>query len=127
MDQWPIERRIEVCRLLIGQRRIVGLELGFDLCPSPTWDILLDLYLAHYEDRPTYLWALCVAANIPMSSAHRRICDLIEHGALWRSADEHDGRRVSVGLSAAMLARMDRVIHRIAEHREPPPSKDGVA
>ncbi len=109
-----IERRREICRRLIAERKVVGAHLGFETCPSPTWDLLLDLYLAHLEHRSTYLWSLCVAANIPMSSAHRKIGELVSNGLLERGPDFEDGRRVSMRLSAATLLLMDRLIDDMA-------------
>lgn len=94
------ERRLETCRTLIAERQLVGELIGFEICPCPAWDILLDLYVAQHEGRSTYLWSLSVAANIPVSSAHRKINELIERGLLVRSADPRDGRRVTVSLAA---------------------------
>ncbi len=113
----PEARRREVCRRLIAERKLVGAKLGFDLCPAPTWDILLDLYLAHQEDRATYLWSLCMAAHIPTSSAHRKIAELTKKGLLTRSADGDDGRRVSVGLTEECRARLDALIDKIGSRR----------
>ncbi|CAN5497430.1 hypothetical protein BH10PSE12_BH10PSE12_08000 [soil metagenome] len=104
------EERLAICRLLIAERTLVGAHFGFDATPSPTWDVLLDLYLAHQEGRTIYLWSLCVAANIPMSSAHRKITELVDKGWLCRSADQGDGRRVTVGLTPPTLDRLDLLL-----------------
>jgi|UPI0004011838 DNA-binding MarR family transcriptional regulator len=109
-----MERRRELCRQLIAERKLVGAQLGFDLCPAPTWDMLLDLYLAHHEGRKTYLWSLCMAAHVPTSSAHRKITELVKKGLLTRSADGDDGRRVSVGLTGQCLARLHELFDRIS-------------
>ena len=108
------ERRREVCRKLIAERKIVGAHLGFEACPVPTWDILLDLYLAHLEQRSTYLWSLCIAANIPMSSAHRKIGALVSEGLLERGADLDDGRRVTMRLAPETLLRLHHMIDEMA-------------
>jgi hypothetical protein len=110
----PVGRRREVCRQLIAERKLVGARLGFDLCPAPAWDMLLDLYLAHQEGRKTNLWSLCMAAHIPTSSAHRKITELTRKGLLTRSADGEDGRRVSVGLTAQCLLQLDSFIDQIS-------------
>lgn len=109
-----MERRRELCRQLIGERKLVGAQLGFDLCPAPTWDMLLDLYLAHHEGRKTYLWSLCMAAHVPTSSAHRKITELVKKGLLTRSADGDDGRRVSVGLTGQCLAHLHELFDRMS-------------
>lgn len=108
------ERRLAVCRFLILERKLVGEHLGFENCPSPTWDVLLDLFVALHEGRTIYLWSLCVAANIPMSSAHRKITELVEEGMLVRSADDGDGRRVTVGLAPPTLAMLDDFLDAMA-------------
>ena len=114
MSELPqAKRRHELCRQLIAERKAVGAKLGFDLCPAPAWDMLLDLYLAYHEERKTYLWALCMAAHVPTTTAHRKISELVSRGMLIRSADGKDGRRVSVGLTAACLDRMDGLFDRL--------------
>jgi hypothetical protein len=106
-------RRVRVCRFLIAERRLVGEHVGFAICPSPTWDILLDLYLARQEDRTIYIWSLCVASNIPLSSAHRKIAELIHQGLLARSSDNMDGRRVSISLTVGAYNRVERLLDAI--------------
>jgi hypothetical protein len=108
-------RRRELCRQLIADRKIVGAQLGFDLCPSPTWDILLDLYLAHHEGRKTYVWSLCMAAHVPTTSAHRKIAELAAKGWLTRGSDREDGRRISVELTAESVTRLDTLLDRMAQ------------
>jgi DNA-binding MarR family transcriptional regulator len=96
-------------------RKKVGAQMGFDLCPSPTIDILLDLYLAHREGRKTYIWSLCMAAHVPTTSAHRKISELTRKGFLTRSTDGEDGRRISVGLTEHCIARIETLLDQIAQ------------
>ncbi|GAA0309321.1 hypothetical protein GCM10009087_19210 [Sphingomonas oligophenolica] len=110
----PAVRRHEVCRRLIAERRLVGIQLGFDLCPAPTWDMLLDLYLAHQEGRKIYLWSLCMASHVPTTSAHRKITELTRKGLLVRHADGADGRRVSIELTEQCLSRLDGLLDSIS-------------
>ncbi|QJU59341.1 MarR family transcriptional regulator [Sphingomonas sp. AP4-R1] len=114
MDQ-PADRRVDACRALIAERALVGQHVGFDICPCPVWDVLLDLYLAHHEQRPTYLWSLCVAANIPVSSAHRKINMLVELGLLHRALDTTDARRVTVTMMPAVHSIMDELLDSAAD------------
>jgi len=112
----PVEgnQRLAMCKLLIAGRKLIGEHLGFEACPCPTWDVLLDLYAALHEGRTTYLWSLCVAANIPMSSAHRKITELIGEDVLGRSGDDADGRRVAVHLTPSTIATLDRLFDALA-------------
>lgn len=97
-------RRLWVCRLLIKERKRIGLHLGFELCPVPAWDMLLDLYIAHHEGRAVSIWSLCVASNIPTSTAHRKIGEMVDAGILVRGSV---GGRVMMSLSAPYHAKMD--------------------
>lgn len=112
-------QRHKTCRHLIFLRKLVGAQFGFDYCPAPTWDMLLDLYLAHLEGRRTYLWSLCMAAHVPTSSAHRKIGELAQKGLLTRSADDEDGRRVSIELTSACISRLDTLLDQIALEFDP--------
>ena len=110
LDSHPDEvtaRRERICQVLMHERKRIGVHLGFELCPSPTWDVLLDLYRARQTTPAVQIWSLCMAANIPASTAHRRISGMIEQGILLRS---HAGGRVMVGLSADCVQKLDRVV-----------------
>ena len=107
----PFGCRLEICRLLIKERKRVGNHLGFELCPVPAWDMLLDLYVAYHEARGVQIWSLCLASNIPTSTAHRKIGEMVEAGILVREAD---GGRVIVGLSAAYVEKLDALFDDLA-------------
>lgn len=80
-----------------------------DLLPAwsePIWIMLLDLYMAQESDTDLSTTSVCLASNIPVSSALRHILELCDRGHLRRQADENDGRRMLVSLSPALHARM---------------------
>jgi len=108
-------QRLIQCRALIRRRRIVGDSLGFHLCQAPAMDILLDLYLAAFEGRVTYVWQSCVAANIPVSSAHRKVTDLIAKGYIERAGAMSDKRLASIQLSARGRAALDKLMDRLVQ------------
>jgi uncharacterized membrane-anchored protein len=103
--------RAQICRGLIAERKRVGVHLGFDLCPAPVWDILLDLFLAEQADRPVQIWSLCVAANVPSSTAHRKISDMINRGLLVRSLT---GSRVMVRLAPTTVLSLEALFDDLA-------------
>jgi DNA-binding MarR family transcriptional regulator len=107
--------RIRICRRLIRERRLVKDMLGTALCANPNWDMLLDLYLAELEHRSVYQSALCLAAHIPESSAHRWTVKLAEQGVLLRRIDPEDRRRISVTLAPATAAALDQIMESIGE------------
>jgi len=105
------DRREQICRLLMNERKRIGSHIGFDLCPAPVWDILLALYLARRTTPAIQIWSLCIAANIPTSTAHRRITEMIEQDILVRSTM---GGRVMVSLSTNYTAKLDRLLDDVA-------------
>ncbi|BAI99035.1 hypothetical protein Sj15T_10320 [Sphingobium sp. TA15] len=97
---------MEACRLLIAERKQIGTHLGFDLCPVPAWDMLLDLYIAFHEGRETHISSLCLAANIPLSTAHRKVGEMVQEGILQRG---FAGGRVTVDLTGKYVEKLDRL------------------
>jgi DNA-binding HxlR family transcriptional regulator len=113
---YPPDRRIDMCRRLVAMRRTIGEAIGYRLCPSPVWDMLLDLYLAQYEKREVYLFSLYTAApDIPQSTAHRKIAEMEKRGLVTRDIPRPDGRRVAISMTAQGLAIVDRLLDRIIE------------
>lgn len=100
-------RREQICRRLIAERKRVGMHLGFDLVPAPAWDILLDLYLANLLGKPTQIWSLCIAANVPTSTAHRKISDMVDRNLLARSMH---GGRVMVRLVPDTILKLEGLL-----------------
>lgn len=109
--------RSATCRSLIEERRLIGNGLGFDLCPAPVWDILLDLYLARQEGHSTYMWQACVASNIALSSAHRKISELIALGLVERTDADTDKRRVGIRLTLPCVDRLNMLMDRLSGRR----------
>ncbi|ALJ15215.1 winged helix DNA-binding protein [Sphingopyxis macrogoltabida] len=78
-------------------------ELFSDAC----WDILLDLYAAHYEGEAVSISSLCIAASVPQTTALRWIALLTNEGWLVRWADPNDRRRSYIKLSDRARGRLD--------------------
>ena len=108
-------RRIEVCRLMVSMRDVVGDNLGFEVCPNPIWDMLLDLYLARFEQREVYLWPLCIASHCPLSTAHRKVLFMERRGLVIRSKIGRDRRRINVAMTDRGADLMDRILDRITD------------
>jgi len=103
-------RRIKICRLVVKSRKMLGDALGFDNCANPFLDMLLDLYLARYEQREVYLWPLCVASHCPQSTAHRKIVDMERQGLVVRSQGDQDKRRINIKMTGDGIELMDRLL-----------------
>lgn len=92
-------------------RRRRDRHLPGDLFGEPTWDILLDLYVATREGRPVPTTSACIGANVPPTTALRWLRILETRGLVEREEDGRDGRRTFVRLSARGLAAMDDWLH----------------
>lgn len=93
------DMRIDICKRLVAMRKIVGVSLGYSLCPNPVWDMLLDLYLADHDHRDVFMLSLCGAANIPSSTAQRKIVEMEKAGWLRRESTDTDRRCIEVKLT----------------------------
>lgn len=84
-----------------------------ELFSDPAWDILLELYALHCEQRRTSVSKLCIAAAVPATTALRWIEKLNADGLLTRHEDPLDGRRVWVSISergaVAMAAYLEEL------------------
>lgn len=92
--------------LYVGRRRRKRHFTG-DLFGEPTWDILLDLYIAAREDRRVPTTSACIGAHVPPTTALRWLRILEAKGHVEREDDGRDGRRTFVRLTDGGLAAMD--------------------
>ena len=68
--------------------------------------MLLDLTAAHAEGQKVSVTSLCIAANVPATTALRWLTQMVETGVLQRVADPADRRRVFIELSERARAGM---------------------
>lgn len=79
-----------------------------DLFADPAWDILLDLTAARAEHRRVSVTSLCIAANVPPTTALRWITQMVDAGILERVQDDTDRRRAFIVLSDSAADAMAR-------------------
>lgn len=97
----PPMRRIDqnavkaLIRVYAAQRDI----LGTDLIDGAAWVMLLDLMLMHIERKPLAVTALCVGSGIPVTTALRRLDELIAKRFVEKLADPSDRRRTLVSIT----------------------------
>ena len=82
--------------------------LPTNLFADPAWDMLLDLYRAELDQCRVSVSSLCIASQVPPTTALRWISALHEHGLIARRADPLDGRRYFVSLTATGSEAMGR-------------------
>jgi hypothetical protein len=96
-----LEGQFRIRRLRV--RHLVGLSLG-----EPAWDILLDLAVAQFWRRETSVTSLCIAADVPSTTALRWINSMTREGLIVRRPCLRDGRRSFLAIAPdtylAMLA-----------------------
>lgn len=86
------------------QRRVRFFDAS--LFADPAWDMLLDLTAAHGEGQKVSVTSLCIAANVPATTALRWLSQMVETGVLRRVADPADKRRAFIELSESAKAGM---------------------
>ena len=101
---------LALARELYVSRRRRERFLASDLFGEPTWDILLDLYVAARENRRVPTTSACIGANVPPTTALRWLRILEARGLVEREDDGRDGRRTFVHLSARGVEAMERYL-----------------
>ena len=76
---------------------------------EPSWDMLLELYDAHFKGRRESVSSLCVASGVPSTTALRWLGNLVDEGWLKRTPDPTDARRSFVELTDKGLDAMSKV------------------
>lgn len=107
LDLRLVGLHLAVAREIYAERRRRHKHLPADLFGEPTWDILLDLYIAAREDRRVPTTSACIGAHVPPTTALRWLRILEARGLVEREDDGRDGRRTFVRLSPRGLAAMD--------------------
>ena len=86
-------------RRVIAARRARGRFFNAELFADPAWDILLELYALHCDQRPTRVSKVCAAAAVPVTTALRWVDELESEDLLIREPNLLDTRRVWVSIS----------------------------
>jgi len=103
-----------VVRNIIRTRAERRAFLPGHLFADPAWDMLLDLYLSDILSRRTSVSSVCIASNVPATTALRWIKTLQDEGLVERAGDPVDQRRYFMALSKKGLIAMDGYFERLA-------------
>jgi DNA-binding MarR family transcriptional regulator len=79
---------------------------GEAVMPEPAWEMLAELMRARMTGQRLSVTSLALSSKSPMTSALRRIEDLIQGGLAARVPDPADRRRTYVELTPEGMARM---------------------
>lgn len=99
-------QRLQTVEVLIAARATRRKYLRADLLVEPDWDMLLDLYAARLRGKQVSITSLCIAANVPSTTALRHIAAMVQHGEIRRTPDPVDQRRALIELSDETFNRM---------------------
>ena len=100
----------EIARSLYAQRRARDAAFGVELFGEPAWDLLLDLFIAHAQDRPVSLISMCVAASVPLSSGQYWLARLEREGLVELLHADCGMGLTLVALSETASDRMTRFL-----------------
>ena len=110
LDPQSIARHTAIARAVYACRRRRHKFLPADLFGEPTWDILLDLYIAEREERRVPTTSACIGAHVPPTTALRWLRILEARGLVEREDDGRDGRRTFVRLTQNGLMAVDATL-----------------
>lgn len=111
--------RVERARRLYRERRLRAAHFTQSLFAEPTWDMLLDLFIADGERRRLSVKSVCIAADVPASTALRHLRWLTEQGLVDRLDHPRDALSTHVRLSATGLSAMTAYLDALAEGPDP--------
>ncbi|NYT41996.1 winged helix DNA-binding protein [Sphingomonas sp. R-74633] len=80
---------------------------------EPTWDILLDLYLAAAKGRPVSVSSACIGSGAPQTTAIRHLALLENAGLVVRTPNPMDNRAGIVTLTEDAIRRVDDWARRV--------------
>jgi DNA-binding MarR family transcriptional regulator len=90
---------LRLAEALFETRRLRGRHLDDELFREPAWDMLLDLFIQKERGRRPSVKGVCLASNVPATTALRWIGWLESEGLIERQRDERDRRRIFIALS----------------------------
>jgi DNA-binding MarR family transcriptional regulator len=106
---------LETVQQVIRARRLRARYFDQELFADPAWDMLLDLMQAEIAQHRVPVSSLCIAAEVPATTALRWIKSMTDAGLFNRRADPHDGRRVFIELAPETSEAMRRYFHEVGK------------
>lgn len=104
-----------VARRRLASRRLRDRFFGQGLFADPAWDMMLDLYAAHYKGKSISVSSLTIAASVPASTALRWIVKMVEEKFMQRHPDPLDGRKVYISLTPDVIKKLDEYFVAVRE------------
>ena len=102
----PEDHGLRTLRLLQKLQEARSSIFGEAVMPEPAWEMLAELMRARLAGQHLSVTSLALSSKSPMTTALRRIEDLIQGGLAERLPDPTDRRRTYVELTPEGMARM---------------------
>ena len=102
----PEETSLRTLKLLQKLQEARSSIFGEAVMPEPAWEMLAELMRARLAGQHLSVTSLALSSKSPMTTALRRIEDLIQGGLAARTPDPADRRRTYVELTPEGMARM---------------------
>jgi CheY-like chemotaxis protein/DNA-binding MarR family transcriptional regulator len=102
----PEEASLRTLKLLQKLQEARSSIFGEAVMPEPAWEMLAELMRARLAGQHLSVTSLALSSKSPMTTALRRIEDLIQGGLAARMPDPADRRRTYVELTPEGMARM---------------------
>ena len=87
--------------------------------PEASWEMLSELMSLEFAGRRITVGGLCLAASCPVTTALRRIDELVTLGLIAKEQDPADARRQHVRLTDGGRARMEQFLARVSNGLAP--------
>lgn len=98
----------QVVRGILKARLDRGRFFAPDLFADPAWDMLLALYAAELGQQRVPVSSLCIASNVPTTTALRWICHLEREELVERRQDPLDARRFFLSLTRKAAGALEQ-------------------
>jgi CheY-like chemotaxis protein/DNA-binding MarR family transcriptional regulator len=105
-DETPEDAALRTLKLLQKLQEARSTIFGEAVMPEPAWEMLAELMRARLMNQQLSVTSLALSSQSPMTTALRRIEDLIQGGLAARVPDPSDRRRTHIELTPEGMARM---------------------
>ena len=95
-------------RAIVAGRRRRSQILSRISFGEPSWDMILELYLANRDGQSLDVTSLCRASGVPQTTALRHVEMLERQGLIARESDQVDGRRIFIVPQESLCSQLER-------------------
>jgi len=102
---------VAAAKMIYGARRKIDNVFGVNgFSVSPAWDIMLDLYAAHFSNTAISISSACIGAACPPTTGLRWLQILERQGLIAKTGDTTDGRRSFCSLTDRGISLTEKAI-----------------